>query len=197
MTLPRLTAITGGIGAGKSVVSRVLRAMGYDVFDCDSEAKIIMDSDDEIKRRLHNEISPQAVRPDGTIDRGHISSIVFSDPQKLTALNAIVHEAVRHRISEWQKESHLADRLFVETAILYQSGLDSMVDDVWEVVAPEEIRILRVMERNNCDRQAVIERILSQTFLPAVPHPAVHIIDNDGFTPVLPQILALLLNPDR
>lgn len=197
MTRTRLTAITGGIGAGKSVVSRALRVMGYEVFDCDSEAKIIMDSDDEIKRRLSSEISSSAVSPDGSIDRSLISSIVFSDPTKLVALNAIVHQAVRNRISDWQKEPHSADRLFVETAILYQSGLDAMVDDVWEVVAPEEIRILRVMERNNCDRRNVIERIKSQSFLPDTPHPAVHIIDNDGFTPILPRILALLFNPDK
>lgn len=192
MTLPRLTAITGGIGAGKSVVSRALRVMGYEVFDCDSEAKLIMDSDDAIKLRLISDISPAAVLSDGTIDRRHISSIVFSDPVKLAALNAIVHEAVRRRISDWQQEPHRSGRLFVETAILYQSGLDAMVDDVWEVIAPQEIRILRVIARNNCDRQTVIDRIKSQTFLPDKPHPAVHLIDNDGFEPIIPQILALL-----
>lgn len=188
----RLTAITGGIGAGKSVVSRVLKVMDYEVFDCDHEAKIIMDSDDEIKRRLRNEISPTAVLNDGTIDRKHISSIVFSDQAKLSALNAIVHEAVRRRILEWKSESHKAARLFVETAILYQSGLDGMVDDVWEVIAPDEIRILRVMERNDCDRQTVIDRIKSQTFIPERLHPATYNIVNDNFVPLLPQLLTLL-----
>ena len=187
-----LTAITGGIGAGKSVVSRALKVMGYEVFDCDSEAKIIMDSDNEIKRRLCSEISPKAVLSDGSIDRKHISSIVFSNPAKLTTLNAIVHEAVRSRILDWQSEPHKADRLFVETAILYQSGLDAMVNDVWEVIAPDEIRIIRVMERNGCDRQDVIERIKSQTFVPEKYHPATHSVVNDSFTPILPQILTLL-----
>lgn len=187
-----LTAVTGGIGAGKSVVSRALRLMGYEVFDCDSEAKLIMDSDDEIKRRLCSEISPNAVLPDSSIDRKHISSIVFSNPAKLEALNAIVHEAVRRRIIGWQSEPHKADRLFVETAILYQSGLDAMVDDVWEVIAPDEIRIIRVMERNGCDRQNVIDRIKSQTFVPERLHPNIHPIVNDNFTPLLPQLINLL-----
>ena len=87
MTRLPLIAITGGIGAGKSVVSNVLRVMGYEVFDCDSEAKIIMDSDVEIKHRLITEISPLSVSSDGIIDRRHISSVVFSDKSKLEQLN--------------------------------------------------------------------------------------------------------------
>ena len=111
----RLTAITGGIGAGKSIVSRALKVLGYEVFDCDYEAKIIMDSDEDIKRRLRLEISPNAVLSDGVIDRKHISAVVFSNPDKLAALNAIVHEAVRRRIIEWQSEPHKSDRLFVDS----------------------------------------------------------------------------------
>lgn len=192
MTRLPLIAITGGIGAGKSVVSNVLRVMGYEVFDCDTEAKIIMDSDVEIKHRLITEISPLSVSSDGIIDRRHISSVVFSDKSKLELLNSIVHTAVRQRIIEWGAEPHKSDRLFVETAILYQSGLDALVDEVWDVIAPDEIRIMRVINRNKCDRSAVIDRIKSQSFLPENPHPRISTIVNDGFTAVIPQILDLL-----
>ena len=192
MIRPRLTAITGGIGAGKSVISEILRTMGYQVFDCDAEAKRLMDQSETIKSELKEKISPLAVLKNGEIDRKLISSIVFKDPGKLAILNNIVHTAVRNEIDDW-KNSHAEDNLlFVETAILYQSHLDRLVDEVWEVIAPEEIRILRVTKRNNCQREEVIARIKSQNYIPEEPHSNIHVINNDDFTPVLPQILSLL-----
>ncbi|MDE5594782.1 MAG: dephospho-CoA kinase [Muribaculaceae bacterium] len=189
----KLTAITGGIGAGKSVVSKILRTMGYPVFDCDSEAKHLMDSSPEIKAALIEKISPEAVDGRGNINRSHIAQIVFSDSKKLEQLNTIVHTAVRNEIERWRKNnSDNKVQLFVETAILYQSQLDKAVDDVWEVVAPDEVRILRVMDRNHCSRQDVISRIEAQSFVPDVPHNSIKTITNDDFTPVLPQILNLL-----
>lgn len=192
MSLPRLTAITGGIGAGKSVISRVLRVMGYEVFDCDREAKLLMDSDPVIKSRLVAEIHPGSVSPEGNIDRRLLSTVVFADSEKLNALNSIVHAAVLRRIRAWQSERHNKDHIFVETAILYQSGLDKIVDDVIEVIAPDEIRIMRVMKRNNCNREYVVSRIRSQQFVPATIHPRVTEITNDDFTAVLPQLLSYL-----
>lgn len=184
----QITAITGGIGAGKSVVCDMLRVMGYEVFDCDSEAKQLMDNDADIKCRLNEEIHPSAVRADGTIDRERIASIVFADNDKLNTLNNIVHHAVRKRIGEWADEKTDSDRLFVETAILYQSGLDKIADDVLEIIAPERIRILRVIKRNGCDEATVRSRIESQKFIPAKPHPRITEIVNDGFEPVIPQL---------
>ncbi|MDE6436166.1 MAG: dephospho-CoA kinase, partial [Muribaculaceae bacterium] len=93
-----LIAITGGIGSGKSVVSRVLRAMGYPVYDCDSQAKAIMDADAEIHRRLCSEIDA-AVVTDGVIDRKRLAEIVFNDKAKLAVLNAIVHSAVKAHLA--------------------------------------------------------------------------------------------------
>ena len=194
MNKPRLTAITRGIGAGKSVVSQILRVMGYEVFDCDCEAKILMDSDLQIKNRLISDIHRDAVDSYGQINRKLISSIVFADKERLALLNSIVHSAVRRRIEEWKNEKHSRCHLFVETAILYQSGLDRAVDDVIDVVAPDEIRIIRVMKRNNCSRQDVISRIHSQQFTPNTPHHSITEIINDNFCPVLPQLLNYLKN---
>lgn len=190
----RLTAITGGIGSGKSVVSRMLGLMGYDVFDCDSEAKRIMDEDCGIKNRLREEIHKDAIGADGAIDRKLISSIVFADKRKLGRLNEIVHEAVKTKLAAWCEEPHNSNHLFVETAILYQSGLDKMVDDVLEVIADDETRILRVMKRNNCNEADVQARIESQRFTPEKPHSHVTVINNDGMTAVLPQLTEYLKN---
>ncbi len=190
--MTRLIAITGGIGAGKSVVSNILRTMGYDVYDTDFEAKRLMDNDPVIKQRLCSEISPDAVSADGVIDRRHISSIVFADSEKLQTLNAIVHRAVIDDITGWRTQADHRDTIFVETAILYQSGLDHIVDEVWEVIAPEFIRIQRVMSRNNCSREEVIARIEAQNFSPAEIHDSVNTIVNDNDRPILPQITRLL-----
>lgn len=189
--IAHLVAISGGIGAGKSVVSRILRTKGYEVYDCDSRARLIMDNSEEIKQRLCAEIHPEAVRPDGTIDRGQVAAVVFSDPDRLAALNAIVHDAVRADIRVW-RDSTDAKLAFIETAILYQSGLDRMVDEVWEVVVPEDVRIARVCLRDNTDPEAVRRRIASQRFTPTQPHPSVHTIINDDRHSLLLQIVALL-----
>ncbi|MCM1337642.1 MAG: dephospho-CoA kinase [Candidatus Amulumruptor caecigallinarius] len=187
----RLTAITGGIGAGKSVVSDIIRAIGYSVYDCDSRAKALMDADTDIHAALSRDIHPRCV-VDGVIDRRLIADIVFADAKRLAVLNGIVHAAVRADLLAWRAVNQDERRLFVETAILTESGLDGMVDDVWEVTAPEQLRIDRVMKRNSMSAEAVRARIASQSPLPAGFHLPVHTICNDGVHPLLPRIEELL-----
>ncbi len=187
----RLVAISGGIGCGKSVVSAILDRLGYPVYDCDTRAKFLMDSSREILDRLVNEIH-ESVVVDGRIDRRRLSQLVFSDAGKLARLNSIVHGEVKADLSRWA-DGHRSDSLlFVETAILYQSGLDKMVDEVWNVVAPKALRIERVMSRNGCTAAEVESRIASQAVEVESPHGTVHEIVNDGFTPLLPRVEALI-----
>ncbi len=186
-----IIALTGGIGAGKSVVSQVLRAMGYDVYDCDREARLLQDSNPLLLSRIAAEVTPQALNPDGSLNRPALAAEVFSDPAKLRALNAIVHSAVAEHFQAWCAARAGASRLFVETAILYESGFDRLVNDVWEVVAPIPLRIERVMKRSGLTPDQITSRINAQgQITPSRPH---HIIHNDGLTPLLPQIHSLLL----
>ncbi len=201
-----LIAIVGGIGSGKSVVSRMVRIMGYEVYDCDSRAKQLMDASDDIKNRIKSEINPECVTG-GLIDRKRLAEIVFDDEVALQKLNGIVHTAVREDLKRWVSDRNgkstgrngvgepVCDDnlLFVETAILYQSGLDRVVDRVWEIVAPLELRVKRVMARNSVDRKEVMARIESQSsYIPSKLHPSVIHIINDGKHPLLPQIEQLL-----
>lgn len=191
MSSTRLIAITGGIGSGKSVISDILRAMGHKVYDCDTRAKALMDTDESIKNDLIDLISIDAVRNDRTIDRKLLSEIVFNDPDALSRLNSIVHKAVRADLRRWRDTS--SDKtVWVETAILYASRLDCEVDEVWEVTAPTELRVQRVMKRNSMSREQVLARISSQSTTAAQLHPLTKSIVNDGVEPVLPQILSLL-----
>ena len=190
----QLIAITGGIGSGKSVVSEILRVMGYAVYDCDAEAKRIMDTDLSIISAIATDIAASAIRTDGSIDRAELARIVFSDAEALRRLNSIVHEAVRRHLSQWSATPTSAPMpvKFVETAILYQSGLDRMVDEVWDVTAPEELRINRVMQRNGLSRHEVESRMAAQIYVPEHPHTAVRRIANGETDALLPQILHLL-----
>lgn len=182
-------ALSGGIGCGKSTVARVLKAMGYQIYDCDSKAKVLMDTSDEIKRRIKEEISAEAI-VDNAIDRAVLGNIVFNNPDALLKLNEIVHHAVRNDINCWLSGNDWV--CFIETAILYQSHIDCMVDEVWDVQAPMDIRIKRVMDRNGFTPEQVKSRIDSQQFTPERLHNNVHAINNDNTSALLPQIEALL-----
>lgn len=186
----RVIAIVGGIGVGKTVVSTVLSKLGYGIYDCDSNAKRLMDSSDTIKQQIASKISEKAI-VNNQINRPVLANIVFNDEQKLETLNQITHSAVKDDIIKWIEENNGSVK-FIETAILYQSGLDKIVDEVWEVTAPMELRINRVMSRNNISRQDVISRINSQQIEIKKPHPNIKKIVNDLVTPILPQILRLI-----
>lgn len=186
-----IIGITGGIGAGKSVVSKILRIKGYQVYDCDSEAKRIMDASDHIKHNLNDLIHPKIVT-NGVINRKLLAEIVFNNSDKLKILNALVHTAVAEdilRVAADYKESIL----FIETAIIYQSNLDLIVDAVWEVTAPLEIKISRVMRRNNLNRDEVHARIKSQEYHDCIrTHASTFHIINDDQQALLPQVQKLL-----
>ena len=192
MAAERLIAVCGGIGSGKSVVCRILRCMGYAVYDCDSRAKELMDASDEIRRTIAQEIAPDAIGFDGRINRKVLAAAVFGNAAKLEILNRAVHGCVLADLRCWCLAQ--SGSAFVETAILYQSGLHREVDQVWEVVAPEAIRIQRVMLRNGMNEDEVVKRIESQRYLPdqSELHPTTKEIINDGELPLLPQITRLL-----
>lgn len=191
--MKRLIAVTGGIGSGKSMVSSIIRAIGYPVYDCDSEAKALMDKDYAIKRAIADQIGSQCITGDNNIDRTALASTVFNSPEKLAKLNAIAHGAVKRHLYSWYSNPSMLTTCFVETAILYQSGLDSIVDEVWQVNAPTSLRIDRVMHRNGLTHDQVAARIASQdSYKPSSIHQSTHFIINDGTTAVLPQIEQLL-----
>lgn len=184
----KLIAITGGIGAGKSVVSKILITSGWPVFDCDAQAKEIMANSPEIKKLIHDEVCPEAI-VNGNIDRKVLSRKVFSDKESLKRLNSIVHSLVVKELTGWAKGKEIS---FVETAILYESGIDRIVDEVWKVTAPEELRIERVIKRSNMTRAQVISRIESQKTELLRSHNVVRQIINDGASSLLFQIHELL-----
>ena len=185
----RIIAITGGRGSGKSVVARVLGCMGYEIYDCDSQARQIMEESEDIKLAIGAEVCREAITASG-IDRRILAQKVFSDTQALEALNRIVHRHVRDHFKEWSSSRTIC---FVETAILHSSGMDTLVDEIWEVTAPKEIRIERVIARNNLSIPEIEKRMEAQKAEEAtIPALKKRVINNDGAQAILPQIEALL-----
>ncbi|MEG0010995.1 MAG: dephospho-CoA kinase [Muribaculaceae bacterium] len=191
----QIIAITGGIGSGKSVVSQVLRSMGYAVYDTDTVAKRLMNNSTELKQLISKTFGADVIGVDGYVNKPMLASIVFNDKTKLKQLNDIVHPVVKTDFIAWTKSHICYKKVFIETALLYESGLDSVVDEIWNVVAPEEIRIERVMKRNAVTAKDVKERIHSQCKDVEIITP--NIINNDGRHAVLPQLNKLLLECQR
>lgn len=163
----KLIGICGGIGSGKSVVSRILRSFGYEVYDCDLEARRLMESSAEIKQRIRDEISAEVTDGVAAPDRKLLSQIVLADEGIRLLLNRIVHGAVREdllsrfhsmeegKLDKVEKEDKEEKRgvLFVEAAVMAESGLAEMCDSIWLVEADCEERIHRVMQRDGCSRE--------------------------------------------
>lgn len=157
----RLIGLAGGIGSGKSVISRILRQKGYQVYDCDTRARYLMENSQIIKSRIRDEISADVTDGSLPIDRRCLAEIVFHDKKMLKCLNAIVHGVVRDDVRR-TVESTLEKILFVEAAVMAQSGLADICDEIWIVEAPVQQRIERVMARDSINRDAVDARIKSQ-----------------------------------
>ena len=189
----RLIAITGGIGSGKSVVARMVQVMGYEVYDCDTRAKRLMTDDAEVKRQLIETFGNEVYLDDGSINRQHLSNVAFADKEALSRLNAIVHPATASDLQRWAKEQNAqgAATAFTETALLRTAGLDRVVDEVWHVTAPNEVRIQRVMARNGFSREQVQARIASQSIEDSIT-PGEQVIVNDNEQALLPQVTRLL-----
>lgn len=153
--------ITGGIGTGKSYVCRQMAEKGIPVYDCDREAKRLEEEDPQLRRAITELVGPDAYDAGGHLNRSAVAAWIFSDEEHLKALNALVHPAVKRDFEDWCKRQ-AAETVVMESAILREAGMRDTVDEVWEVRAPLETRIRRVMERDRCTREQVEARIRRQ-----------------------------------
>lgn len=199
----KLIAITGGIGAGKSVLSMVLRTLGHSVYDCDSEAKRLMDTDKQLRHALSEEFGNDIYTPQGALDRMKLAQIIFGNDEARLKVNSVVHPAVKRDILKWAgKMEGKADFAFVETAILRESGLMSVCHATIHVTAPHELRVTRVMRRSGLTREQVEARIGAQSAHEAASGcrqgtntsyaKKTFVVTNDGKTSLLKQTFELL-----
>ena len=206
-----LIGITGGIGSGKSTIAKQLRKMGYAVYDTDSEAKRLIVEDAALRQQIE-QLFGKEVYADGVYQTALVAQRVFTDKSLLAQLNAIVHPAVRQDIlqhlasnnsngptSDSEAAQQRSGLFFIECAILYQAGFDTLCDKVVAVTAPDDIRLARAVARDH----STIEKVRSRMQAQATEQDRLRaniIINNDGQTPIptlCEQIIGALVGEDR
>ena len=175
----KVLLVTGGIGAGKSAVSRMLIERGVPVYFSDDMAKSLYDRDASLRDSLRRLFGERVFR-DGDVDRRALAELIFADEEKRRALEALVHPAVFRDFEAWKAERPDCALVAFESAILLDRGLpEGFADYVIYVDAPEELRLRRAMERDGSAAESVRRRMQSQKAGPE--HPVVDfVLDNSG-----------------
>jgi dephospho-CoA kinase len=182
--------ITGGIGSGKTIVCKIFEVLGIPIYNADFHAKSLMENSPEISDGLASLFGPSIIA-NGKIDRKKLAQIIFSNTNALTAVNDLVHPEVRKDFIKWIDKMSGQDYVIEEAAILFESGAYKLLDYNVTVSAPEEMRINRVMERDNVTRESVISRINNQMTDYEREKLADAVIINDESELLIPQILLL------
>lgn len=188
--MTKIIGITGGIGSGKSVVSKILQLMGYPVYPSDQRAKEIMHEDPSIIQELTNLFGDQAYLKT-ELNRSFIANQIFQDDSKRIQMNQIVHPAVRADFKRWT-ENQVSPFAFQESALLFETGNYKAFDAVILVTASQKVRLERIKLRDNLSEKEIQERFNAQMLEEEKKKLTSLVIDNNGDTFLVPQILELL-----
>lgn len=178
-----LTAITGGIGSGKSYVCRMLESRGISVYDCDAAAKRLMRTSEKLQQELRQLVGQDVYTSDGQLQKRVLSDFLLASEANKLALNDVIHPAVA--------EDFLSSGMtWLESAILFESGFDSRVsfDRVVCVSAPRDVRIQRIMRRDNISAAKAAEWIDTQMAQKEVERRSHFVIVNDSKSDIEQQI---------
>ena len=156
----KVVGLTGGIGSGKSTIARLFSALGIAVYDSDTEAKKLINTSAEIKKRIVEVFGAEAYA-EGVYNRAYMADIVFRNPDKLAVLNSIVHPVLADHFNQWVALQTLP-YVIKEAAILFESGSYKNCDFIITVTAPETLRISRCMNRDGSTEAQVRARMAQQ-----------------------------------
>lgn len=149
-------AITGNIASGKSSVEKLLSAKGFKVYDTDKIAHEILENSTEVRTVFEN----FDILTDGKIDRKKLGDIVFSDKSKLKELEKIIHPQVKNKLLEIFEQNEFI--IFVSVPQLFEAGFEDLFDKIVFITAPKDLRLERLVSRNNLTKEEALERINSQ-----------------------------------
>lgn len=184
-----VAGLTGGIGSGKSTVARLFELMGCLIFESDVVAKEIY-FDANVRSKVVGLLGEQSYLSKTAINKEFISSKIFSDSKLLEGLNAIIHPAVIEK-SRLLVEKHPDKIVIKETALLFEAKLEKQMDKTILVVADDEIRIKRVMQRDSLTREQVVKKINSQLLQEEKIKKSDYIIYNNETELLIPQVVAV------
>jgi len=181
--------ITGGIGSGKTTVSKVFETLGIPVYYADDAAKALMNADTALAAGIKAAFG-EAAYNEGVLDRKYLAGKVFSDQQKLEQLNRLVHPATLADAAAWM-ERQATPYVIKEAALIFESGSQQQLQKVIGVYAPTHLRIQRVMQRDGVTREAVLSRMDKQVDETIKMRLCDYVITNDEQQLLIPQVLAL------
>ncbi|WP_445455124.1 dephospho-CoA kinase [Flavobacterium sp. HNIBRBA15423] len=159
--MTKIIGLTGGIGSGKSTVAKYIASKGIPVYIADDEAKKIMTKKSVI-HEIQNLFKENIILENGQLDRKKIAAIVFQDSSLLKKLNEVVHPKVKKHFEKWLEKNKEASFVVKEVAILFETGGNTECDKVILVTAPEDVKINRVMKRDNVSREEILKRMKNQ-----------------------------------
>ena len=181
--------LTGGMGSGKTTVAAVFAALGIPVYSADDAAKRLMNEDESLKAQLIEKFGENTYT-NGLLNRAHLAAEVFTDKDKLTLLNSIVHPATIADGEKW-KQQQTTPYAIKEAAIIFESGSQRYLDYIIGVDAPVTLRIYRSMKRDHLSKEEVNARLNRQMDDAIKMKLCDFVINNNGQQAVLPQVMAL------
>jgi dephospho-CoA kinase len=189
---PLRIGITGGMGSGKSLICKIFTSLQVPVYDADSMARKLMTSDFVLIDQIKKEFGESSYQPDGSLNREYLSKKVFNDPIKLEKLNQLVHPRVGIDSENWIERNISCPYVVKEAALLFESGANKLLDKIIVVIAPERLRIKRVLNRDKSrTEEDVVKIIRNQMNEEEKMKRADFIIRNDETELVVPQVLKL------
>jgi dephospho-CoA kinase len=189
MNKPLKIGITGGIGSGKTLVLSVFEKLGAPTYNADNRAKWMMNNSPKIVNKVF-ELFGQESYINGELNRTFIAEQVFKNKDLLNQLNVIVHPLVFSDFKEWC-DSQNFPYIIKEAALLFESGSYKDMDAIITVDAPLEIRLKRASIRDQKSEEEIKGRIKNQYPNEIKVNAADFVINNDGITPILPQVIQL------
>ncbi len=160
----KIIGLTGLTGAGKSTVAQKLMAYGCYHIDADKVAREVINNNENVKNKLKKRFGNDVINADDTTNRPLLASRAFADEESTNALNEITHPAVIEEIKSIIKDMEEVGYrgIIIDAIALFESGLDSLCDFNVTVIAPKEIRLERIMKRDNITEEKALERINAQ-----------------------------------
>ncbi|MDY0140597.1 MAG: dephospho-CoA kinase [Bacteroidales bacterium] len=182
--------ITGIIGSGKSVVSSVFQILGIPVYNADEQAKIIMNTNKKVQNEIILNFGNDAYK-NNRLNKQYIASQIFNDNEKRNLINSIVHPAVKDNFIEWASQQK-TEICAIESALIYESKFDDILDVIIIVTSPQEVLIDRICKRDNIEPSEAVKRINSQSFYNNTDIKPDYYLHNDDEHSIISQSLEII-----
>lgn len=183
--------VTGGIGVGKTTVGQIFETLGAPIYKSDDRAKILMNSNDQLKSQIIEAFGYDAYNRDKQLNRSYLATVVFNNPKKLQVLNSLVHPAVLEDYRNWFSEQNNVPYTIKEAALMFETDSHKSMDCIIVVTCPINLRIDRIVKRDHMKRDEVLKRIENQMSDKQRLEKAQYRVKNDGKQSIIKQTVDL------